>query len=414
MKLIPHGYGIAVDSAGYAYVVGVTGATNLPTTAGVLGPTGSGEFAAKISAGGQGLSYLTYLNASISTGTSGSLIAVDTAGNAYIGEQAAVAKIKPDASAIVWQTSVGNLVQAIAVDGSGDVWATGLSYPNLIANTNGWTTGTEFLVKFNAVGVLTYSALYPAGTIAQSVALDPSGLVHVAGTSGFVSAIAPTSAPAMSIFDFQNAFGGNVTARLSPAEVISIYGPGIGPSTAVTAAPTNGFYPTTLAGVQVAMNGANIPLLYVSANQINAVVPMEAALGAGATVRVTHGSITSPGYPVWIVDSAPQAFPTVLNQDGSINSQANPAKSGSIVTFYATGWQSDFSPLADGQVATAAGDACQGSCLGAANFTVLYGGFAPGIVAGVTQFNVRVSLGAEASGTLYTPVFLGESVWVMQ
>src|SRR5580704_16913215 len=104
----------------------------------------------------------------------------------------------------------------------------------------------EFLVRFNAGGTLTYSALYPAGTIAQSVALDPPGFVHVAGTSGFVSAIAPTGAPTMKIFDFQNAFGGNVTARISPAEVISIYGPGIGPATPATAAPTNGFYPKTL------------------------------------------------------------------------------------------------------------------------------------------------------------------------
>ena len=72
---------------------------------------------------------------------------------------------------------------------------------------------------------------------------------------------------------FQNAFGGNGTARVSPAEVVAIYGPGIGPATAVSATPTNGFYPTTLGGVEVSVNGTNIPLLYVSANQINAVIP---------------------------------------------------------------------------------------------------------------------------------------------
>lgn len=173
---------------------------------------------------------------------------------------------------------------------------------------------------------MTYSAIYPSGTIAQSVALDPSGLVHVAGSARFVSAIAPNTAPAMRIFYFQNAAGSNVTARVSPAEVISIYGPGIGPATATTAQPAGGFYPTTLAGVQVTMNGVNMPLLYVSANQINAVVPMEAAPYAGAIVRVVNGSTISPNYPVWIVDSAPQAFPGVINQDGTINSASNPAK----------------------------------------------------------------------------------------
>src|SRR6202035_5695681 len=183
---------------------------------------------------------------------------------------------------------------------------------------------------------LTYSALYPATTIAQSVAVDPSGLVHTAGSAGIVSAIAP-SAPEMKIFDLQNAAGGSVTARISPAEVIAIYGPGIGPTTAVTATPANGFYPTTLGGVQVTVNGVNIPLLYVSSNQINAVVPMELSSNASSTFRVVNGTAVSPDYPVWIVDSTPEAFAPVINQDGTLNSQSNPAHGGSIVTFYATG-----------------------------------------------------------------------------
>jgi uncharacterized protein (TIGR03437 family) len=191
--------------------------------------------------------------------------------------------------------------------------------------------------------------------------------------------------------------------------VIAIYGPGIGPATAATATPANGFYPTTLAGVQVAINGVNIPLLYVSATQINAVVPMEIPSGTAATVRVINGTTVGPDYPVRIVASAPGVFAPVLNQDGSINSQSNPARSGSIVTFYATGWQSNFSPLADGQVPTVAQDFCLGACRAGAGTavsvpfmnqfgvpaTVLYGGAAPELVTGVTQFNVQ--LGAPSS-----------------
>jgi hypothetical protein len=133
-----------------------------------------------------------------------------------------------------------------------------------------------------------------------------------------------------------------------------------------------------------------------------------------------NGTNVSPEYPVWILPSASQALPTVLNQDGTVNSQANPAKEGSIVTFYATGWQSSFSPLTDGQVATTAQNVCQPSSVGigpppppppvpaqpagngpicpvtstlgvyAPSATVLYGGAAPGIVAGVTQFNLQI------------------------
>jgi uncharacterized protein (TIGR03437 family) len=299
---------------------------------------------------------------------------------------------------MVWATFLGGngeaAAQSIAVDASGNVWATGRTESATFPNTNGWTTGTEFLVGLNAAGSkLTYSALYPTGAIAQSVAVDTSGLVHVAGANGFVSTIEPSSSfgPAPRIFFFQNAFGGNVTARISPAEVISIYGPGIGPATPSTAVPTNGLYPTTLAGVQVTINGLNMPLLYVSANQINAVVPMEVAPGAASSVRVINGvALVGSGYPVWILASTPQAFPTVLNQDGTINSQTNPAHAGSIVTFYATGWQSNFSPLTDGQVATAAQNVCPGSCQAVPAATVVYGGAAPGIVAGVSQLNIQI------------------------
>jgi len=228
----------------------------------------------------------------------------------------------------------------------------------------------------------------------------------------------------MKIFDFGNAFGGSVTARISPAEVISIYGPGIGPATAASAAAVNGFYPTTFGGVQVQINGMNMPLLYVSANQINAVVPMEVAIGAGVTVRVINGTAVSPAYPAWIVEAAPQAFPTVLNQDGTVNSRTNPAHSGSAITFYATGWQSSFFQLADGQVATAALPVFSGNCcvafqLGVSSAAVLYAGDAPGIVAGVSQFNIQLGtvsivgqIGFSVNALTSASYQVNQSVWV--
>jgi uncharacterized protein (TIGR03437 family) len=158
----------------------------------------------------------------------------------------------------------------------------------------------------------------------------------------------------------------------------------------------------------VSVNGTNIPLLYVSANQINAVFPMEVTANSAATVRVTNGTAVTANYPVRIVGSAPQAYPTVINQDGTINSNSNPAPAGSIVTFYVTGFQFNFAPLADGQIATVANnDGCfaleSAQCSISAEtvallglesaslpVTVVYAGAAPEIVAGVTQFNLQV------------------------
>jgi uncharacterized protein (TIGR03437 family) len=242
--------------------------------------------------------------------------------------------------------------------------------------------------------------------VGQLVALDSSGVLHVSGSSGFISGIDPNAAPPMQIFAPQNGFGGSLTGLISPAEVISIYGPGIGPAAPVTAAPVNGFYPNTLGGVQVTINGIAMPLLYVSKGQINAVVPMGVTANAAAAIKVINGSSVSPDYAVWIAPSVPQALSTVLNQDGTVNSSKNPAKSNTAVIVYATGWQANFAALADGQVATIAQDACANQCKATAETgsgltaTVLYGGAAPGIVAGVSQFNVELGP-VQAAGVPY-------------
>ena len=209
-----------------------------------------------------------------------------------------------------------------------------------------------------------------------------------------------------------------MTARIAPAEVISIFGPQIGPATAVTAAPANGFYPTTLGGVQVMIGGIAAPLLYVSSSQINAVVPMGATSRAASTIQIVQGTNTLPSFSAWVDATALGIFPGLLNQDGTLNSQTNPAKAGSTVSLYVTGWQTSFAPLLDGQVATSANDLCStvlAPCVASAG-TITYGGTAPGIVAGVSQFNVRMDGPNLKSSTsvFIGPLNLSFIVWVQQ
>jgi uncharacterized protein (TIGR03437 family) len=464
--------GIAVDAAGNAYIAGNTANPNLPVSSPpATARTNGGPFVAKVNAGGAGFGYLTYIPGSSSV----SAVTVNGAGNAYISgyNQTApnqsfpatpgslqptlngqfsdgfLAELNAEGSGFVWATYLpggcGAWPLSIAVDAGGNVWLTGNGgYGCTVPNANGWSNGPEFLMGVSADGShLVYSALYPSNTVAASVAVDAMGVVHVGGSDGFVSAVSPGSPPATEIFGFQNAFGGSLTAQISPGELIAIYGPAIGPASPVAAVPANGFYPTTLGGVQVAVNGVRAPLLYVSASQINAAVPKELASNAGATVEVINGTTGSANYSVRVVPSAAIANPAVLNQDGTINSAANPAHGGSIVTFWATGWQTSF-PLADGQVQSDANnDACTGGCQAGASFlpmticvgfcglaepvkpkigspisvaaTVAYAGAAPGFAAGVTQFNIQLgsvpaSLGTQLFGLSVTSSLNGSSV----
>ena len=426
---------IGLDASGNIYVSGFTYVTNLTTTPGVITPSGGpGTFIAKIKPGATGFAYLTYFGQSVYNVTA---MAVDAAGNVFLSGSSLdpafpvattapstlppgstvypfIAKLNPSGSALVFAT-LALSVNSLALDAKGNVWGTLANTPTSLPNANGWTTGSDYVAGLAADGSsLIYSARFPANTVAQAVGVDASGFVHVAGQLGFVSSINPNAPPSMKVFALENGFLSGLTARVSPAEVVAVYGPGIGPAAAMTATPINNRYPTSLAGVSVQVNGTSIPLLYVSATQINAVIPMGLAANAGATIQITNNGVTSAAYPLRIVPFAGAAFSTVFNSDWTVNSPNNPAHPGSYVTVYATGAQQNFAPLADGQIATAAKDLCQGLCGATLTAfyppvcvgfcfarpaavssipliaTILYGGAAPGAVAGITQFNVQL------------------------
>jgi uncharacterized protein (TIGR03437 family) len=395
MQRLTAGVGIAVDPQGNAFVAGNTNTVDLPVTSGAfLGQGGIGAFVAKVIEGGSSLGYLTYLGTGDFIPPLGDpvvtlpaifentlhAIAVDPTGNAYLGGSTSdvrfpatsgayqttytsssengstdgfLAKLNATGSQLIWATYLGgsgvDSVQSLAVDSRGNVFASGITASADFPNANGWTRGGDFLVEMNSTGsALEYAAQYPSGTVAQSVARDPAtGLVHVAGTTGIVSGIATSQPPTLRPFGVTNAAAGPITGRISPGEVIAIYGPHIGPSTPATAtADSQGLLPTTLAGVQVSIGGVNAPLLYVSDSQINAVVPLA---GNPSELRISNNGEISPGFPVVVVDAVPQVFQSpstsaspisitvAINEDGTVNSNSNPAPVGSVVSIWATG-----------------------------------------------------------------------------
>ena len=463
------GVAVAVDAAGEAYMAGNTNTTDLPTTPGAFLTKGTGAFVAKVNAAGTALAYLTYISATnfiyapnANPANIAAAIAVDAAGDAFLAgatfdpnlpatagayqstfsgpyqpgvpyplppTDAFALKLNPAGTAVVWASYLGgtgvDAAKSVALDATGNVWLSGTTASATFPNKQGWVqSGSDFLAAFNPSGTaLVYSARYPNDALSQSLAVDSAGLLHVAGPTGIVGTVAPSGTPLMRIFGIANAAYGPLTGRIVPAELISIYGPHIGPATPVTATATSGFLPTTLAGVQVLVNGVAVPLLYVSDSQINAVAPQAATPNSSVTVQIVSSSVTSPIFPATVVAADPQVFQNpvgtaaAVNQDGTLNSAANPAKAGSIVSIWATGTGSIYPQPLDGQISTAAQDydCCQIGALvvRSSNFVqeptpapvVLYAGAAPGMVAGIVQINFQIPPYIDTPGTLGFSVF---------
>jgi hypothetical protein len=176
------GNSIAVDASGNAYVTGYTLSTDFPVTAGAFQTTlgGRGDaFVTKLNAAGSGLVYSTYLGGSRSD--SGSSIAIDASGNAYVtgntyssnfpttpgafqtrfgGEgDAVLSKLNAAGSALIYSTYLGgtsfDVGEGIAVDAAGNAYVTGdtssLDFPITAGAFQTTLLGTEdaFVSKFS-------------------------------------------------------------------------------------------------------------------------------------------------------------------------------------------------------------------------------------------------------------------------
>ncbi len=227
-------YDIAVDSAGNAYVTGVTTSINFPT-ANAIQPVLGGPadaFVTKINADGSALVYSTYLGGS--SDDVGQSIAVTSAGSAYVTgytdssdfptvnpiqatnhgiHDAFVTKISRDGSALIFSTYLGGSGDdygwGIAVDSTGKVHVTGdtpsRDFPVFKALQPTFHEGANFnsfVTEINATGsALIYSTYWggSGGEGGSRVAVDPAGNTYIGGYTfspdfPVVGAIQPTYA----------------------------------------------------------------------------------------------------------------------------------------------------------------------------------------------------------------------------
>lgn len=228
--------GIAVDSAGNAYLTGWTYSGNFPVVNPLQGMKGYQDaFVSKLNADGTALIYSTYIGGE--GGDQAYAIAVDNSGNAYVtgttngdfpttpgayqqdpadSQDAFVLKLRSDGAAIDYATYLGGVSSnifgdygyGIAVDSAGDAYVTGATYgtfpttPGAFRTTSG-SVPDAFISKLNADGTaLVYSSFLGGNSadVARAVALDGSGNAYVTGFT--FSTDFPTVNP------FQGSYGG--------------------------------------------------------------------------------------------------------------------------------------------------------------------------------------------------------------
>ncbi len=211
-----YGTDIVVDSAGRAYVTGVTEALDFPTVNALQPALSGSQdaFVTKFAPDGLSLVYSTYLGGTdIATGYG---IAVDTAGNAYVtgrtlgvfpttpgalqlnqggSGDSFVTKLSADGSTVLYSTYLGggedDYVWDIAVDAGGQAYVTGYTRSDdfplaspLQGTLGGPVAYDAFLAKVNATGSALIFSTYLGGSgneNAESVAIDAAGNALVAG-----------------------------------------------------------------------------------------------------------------------------------------------------------------------------------------------------------------------------------------
>jgi len=239
---------------------------------------------------------------------------------------------------------------------------------------------------------------------------------------GLLSNAPPTGGPVSSqITSVVN--GANFTASaISPGELVAVFGKNLG-NTQLTNSRinSNNQLDANLAGTQVLFNGIRAPVLYASSTQVGAIVPFGLS-GPNTQVQVLYQGVLSSSTIVPVLPATPALFSidgtgagpgAILNQDGSLNSAANPAVAGSVVILYATGAGNLSPSVADGSLITTPPFPVPvlpvSVLIGGQAADVLYAGAAPGMVAGVLQINVRIPARISSSSSVPVTVVVGRN-----
>lgn len=197
----------------------------------------------------------------------------------------------------------------------------------------------------------------------------------------------------------------NHPGKLAPNSIVTVYGKDLAKIT-VGAGPReilSGTLPYTYdeSCVTVLVDGALAPLLFVSPNQVNFLIPAKLRPGP-RTFSLICGTRSGPKLTLELVDASPGAFQSgpanlvATHANGELCTPLKPAMAGEIIILYATGLGQTIPQVNTGQFAQQAAQMEQ-----LAGFqvvinhvslsaqSILYAGVTPGF-AGLYQINLRL------------------------
>ncbi len=439
---------IALDASGNVIVAGTTDTTDLMVTSSAwvqqCGCTweNGGGFVAKIGSAGTQLIWGTYTPtylfvSSIALDTTGDVVLAGNTDSKFPVTSSAlqpttigslpvgfVAELNANGSGLNFGTffgaGFGPGVATVAIDSQGTIWLTGGSATAALPAKAGTAlVGNEYIAGISADGSgLLSLATFPAGSVGVGFTIRPQGNIAALGPTGWLLISSSTPRPRLAGIVEDGA--SQVSRAVCGREVISLYGVNIGPATAQTEQVANGAISNSLGGVQVLFNGVAAALLYAGPTQINLIVPSGVTLEQTTTLQITSPNGTISVSPVPVQQTIPQVFvgsngyAFAVNQDGTINSNSNPAAPGSIVAIWMTGGGAASPGATDNTINT---NVSQGQFLTSVYSTangyqaleVDYDGDAPGQPSGIIQVNFRVPENANGAFNGYA-VQIGSGV----
>jgi hypothetical protein len=205
------GFGIAVDSAGDAYVTGATSSTDFPTVNPVQATLASASdaFVTELDAAGSALVYSTYLGGS--GGDLGLAIAVGTKGNAYVTGQTRSSDF-PIIAAL--QGALGGVansfISEIAAQGAGLTLST-------YYGGNGTDSGNAIAV--DSSGNITIAGSTTSNNLLINGAFQPA---YNGAGDAFVARLTQTAGPSATLKPVALSFGNLMVNQVSPPLTVTL------------------------------------------------------------------------------------------------------------------------------------------------------------------------------------------------